>query len=261
MNHYVKKNLLKAQREYINDVLLLMANFCEMAIFYMAGISIAFYSRVADYSLVLWTIPLILVGRALNIFPISFLLNRGSDDKITMKEQVVMWHAGLRGAIAFSIALHFPGDLRDAVIDCTSQIILLSVFLLGGTTKQVLRKCEIECGEQVQDSHHDKVVRIRGAIDKSKVKSMFRKFDQDFLQKYLVKQKLRRDSVHGGVGGGDIDGIPEDQFHDSLLESVGVKGGGGSVSLFGGRGTGSSGGSSLSEERSPTLVSVQTSVL
>jgi len=43
MNHYCKKNLLMEQREYIDKLLAMMANFCEMAIFYMAGISIAFY--------------------------------------------------------------------------------------------------------------------------------------------------------------------------------------------------------------------------
>ena len=127
-------------------------------------------------------IPLCLLGRALNIFPLAAALNKADPlDKITPKEQVVMWHAGesvrvakafdqrklalfsndtskrnlppppgLRGAIAFSISLHFPNNqedprhkLRDPVIDTTSMIILLSVFLLGGTTKPLLSKMDI----------------------------------------------------------------------------------------------------------------------
>jgi sodium/hydrogen exchanger 8 len=68
----------------------------------MAGMSIAFNVRVNDYSLLAWTILLCLVGRALNIYPMSAILNAtDKKDKITREEQFVMWHAGLRGAIAF----------------------------------------------------------------------------------------------------------------------------------------------------------------
>lgn len=47
-----------------------------------------------------------LVGRALNIFPLSFLANvcRERSQKITAKTQAVLWFAGLRGAIAFALS-------------------------------------------------------------------------------------------------------------------------------------------------------------
>ena len=37
---------------------------------------------------------LILVGRALNIFPLSFLCNKFREHKITLKMQLVMWFSG-----------------------------------------------------------------------------------------------------------------------------------------------------------------------
>lgn len=186
-----------------------------MAIFYLAGISIAFYSRVADYNLLGVMIPLILVGRAINIFPLSFLMNKNDKkDQITIKEQCVMWHAGLRGAIAFSIALHFPGPLKEAVIDCTSQIILLSVFILGGTTSRMLKLCDIKCGDDVVDSHSKHVEAVKDAIGSSRVKSLVRNFDKSVLEKYLVKEKMRNKK---SASRGGSDGVGSDLARDTTL--------------------------------------------
>ena len=52
MNHFCKKNLAKDQKKYINKVLLLFASFSDMCIFYLAGISIAFYIAEADYEVI-----------------------------------------------------------------------------------------------------------------------------------------------------------------------------------------------------------------
>lgn len=47
-----------------------------------------------------------LIGRAINIFPLSFVANlcREKSNKITAKTQAVLWFAGLRGAIAFALS-------------------------------------------------------------------------------------------------------------------------------------------------------------
>ena len=181
----------------MNRVLLLFASFFDMCIFYMAGISISFFLASMDYELVLWMVPLCLIGRALNIFPLSFLLNwsSGDHDQVTLKEQLVMWHAGLRGAIAFSIALHFPdtNGLRDPVIDCTSMIILLSVFLLGGTTKPLLQAMDIPIG--VTDTHETHLAVLKQATENSSFKKAVQNFDRKVLRKLLVKKKMRHNSV------------------------------------------------------------------
>ena len=47
-----------------------------------------------------------LIGRAVNIFPLSFIANicRERPNKITPKRQAVLWFVGLRGAIAFALS-------------------------------------------------------------------------------------------------------------------------------------------------------------
>ncbi len=47
----------------------------------------------------------IIVGRALNVYPLSFVLNLGRKTKIGMNIQHMMFFSGLRGAIAFALAI------------------------------------------------------------------------------------------------------------------------------------------------------------
>jgi sodium/hydrogen exchanger 8 len=233
MNHFCKKNFNGEQKDYINRVFVLFASFCDMAIFFMAGMSIAFNVRLNDYSLLAWVIVLCLVGRALNVFPLSFLLNLNDpDDKITPKEQAVMWHAGLRGAIAFSIALQFPDEtgLRHTVIDVTSLVILLSVFGLGGTTSRMLEVCQI--ARNVQDNHENHEKAVKAAVDRSWLKAKMRYIDRQILQPIFVKKKMRTYSVTGSVD----DPAQYDHFaveaRESLAAGSYVRGGGGGVSLL-----------------------------
>ena len=44
--------------------------------------------------LIIWSLILILVGRAVNIFPLSFLVNRFRSIKISSRMQFIMWFSG-----------------------------------------------------------------------------------------------------------------------------------------------------------------------
>ena len=241
MNHFCKKNFTADQKEYVNKVFVLFASFCDMAIFFMAGLSIAFHVRVNDYALLAWTIVLCLVGRALNIYPLAAVVNKfDPKDQISRNEQFVMWHAGLRGAIAFSIALHFPNEtgLRDAVIDTTSMIILLSVFCLGGTTCKVLTWCEIKRG--VQDDHETHQKAVKEAVERSWLKQKMRYVDRKILQPLFVKKKMRKESINSVDGEGGINVVEdilddthyEEEQRESLAAGSYIRGGGGGVSLL-----------------------------
>ena len=247
MNHYSKKNFTRAQKVYINQVLLLLANFSEMAIFFLAGTSIALYLGEADYALVFWMIPILLVGRALNVFPLSAFYNKvDPKDPVTKKEQFVMWHAGLRGAIAFSIALHFPNtenNLRASIIDTTSMLIFLTVFTLGGSTGFVLKKMGIQRGAE----HHSKEQKAQTILETKENqtwKQGFSNFDQKYMQRLLVKEKSRpggrmfeenrRHNSDEFPGSNARLTVHEehDTMHDGHDEDTFVKGAGGGVHLF-----------------------------
>ena len=63
------------------------------------------YARI-NISFFLLVMLFCLIGRACNIFPLSYLANFGRKQVIPLNMQVVMWFAGLRGAIAFALVMN-----------------------------------------------------------------------------------------------------------------------------------------------------------
>lgn len=84
-----------------------------------------------------------LIGRALNIVPLSFFSNlcrKRQSTKIPLKMQFVLWFAGLRGAIAFALAENMPGSNRDNYASCTLMICITTTVLFGGCTEKILTR-------------------------------------------------------------------------------------------------------------------------
>ena len=77
--------------------------------------------RGADWGFVALTLVGCVLGRCLNIFPLSALLNacRPPAARLPLRVQAVLAFAGLRGAIAFALALTFPGPSARDVASTT----------------------------------------------------------------------------------------------------------------------------------------------
>ena len=81
------------------------------------------------------------LGRVCNIVPLSWLLNRcrSPPQRIPPRAQALMSFAGLRGAIAFALALTFPEPSRQTVISATIVTVLSSTLVLGGLTAPLVK--------------------------------------------------------------------------------------------------------------------------
>ena len=110
----------------------------EVFLFVLAIFS--FHHRV-ELALIVWSLLLILLSRAVNIFPLSFVLNFFRDHKITRKMQTIMWFSGLRGAIAFALSLflNFGNDKHEVIKTTTLIIVLFSTLILGGCTMPLMK--------------------------------------------------------------------------------------------------------------------------
>jgi sodium/hydrogen exchanger 8 len=64
------------------------------------------------------SIALILLGRAFNIFPLAAVVNLRRPGLLSGRMQFIMWFSGLRGAIAFALAIHLPIALFSYVHVC-----------------------------------------------------------------------------------------------------------------------------------------------
>lgn len=53
---------------------------------------------------------------------------------------VVMWFAGLRGAISFALSLNMPGEHKDIYVTTTLSLVIFTTIVCGGLTERVLTK-------------------------------------------------------------------------------------------------------------------------
>jgi hypothetical protein len=74
-------------------------------------------------------------ARALNTFPFSACANIKRKKKIPMKMQIVIWFAGLRGAIAFALAMTLTTPNAGYIITTTLCIVIFTTVVCGGTTE------------------------------------------------------------------------------------------------------------------------------
>lgn len=80
-----------------------------------------------------------LLGRAINVYPLSWLLNLGRKPKISWNFQHMLFFAGLRGAMSFALAIrNTVSDARQAMLTTTSLIVILTVIIQGGAASKLL---------------------------------------------------------------------------------------------------------------------------
>ena len=98
--------------------------------------------------LILIEFAIILIGRGLGTFGLFGLLKlcgyeNNKKDKITLKELLFIWYAGLiRGAIAFGLVLRIDKSVpnRDVIVTTSLTLVVVSTVFFGSTVG-VLGKC------------------------------------------------------------------------------------------------------------------------
>jgi CPA1 family monovalent cation:H+ antiporter len=86
------------------------------------------------------SIGVVLIGRALTVYPLSFLFGHTAQ-ATTLQQQHVLWWGGLRGALALALALSLPAALpfREQIVVTTFVIAAFSIIVQGLTTPWLMR--------------------------------------------------------------------------------------------------------------------------
>ncbi|XP_063933802.1 sodium/hydrogen exchanger 9-like isoform X2 [Zophobas morio] len=142
--HYTSFNLSpqgdwQNQLSQFSELLNFMA---ENFVFVYLGISLfTFPGQLWNFGFITLCLLFSLLSRAVNVFPISYISNLTflRNKKIPLKFQFMMWFAGLRGAVAFFLAMKNTSTEGKRVIGLTTLVIVISTALvLGGATVPVL---------------------------------------------------------------------------------------------------------------------------
>ncbi|XP_010539551.1 PREDICTED: sodium/hydrogen exchanger 6 isoform X2 [Tarenaya hassleriana] len=155
MKHYTYSNLSENSQRFVSAFFHLISSLAETFTFIYMGFDIAIERHSWSHlGFIFFSILFIGVARAANVFGCAYLVNlvRPSHRKIPIKHQKALWYSGLRGAMAFALALQSIHDLPEGhgqtIFSATTTIVVLTVLLIGGSTGTMLEALEV-----VGDNH------------------------------------------------------------------------------------------------------------
>ncbi|XP_028849715.1 sodium/hydrogen exchanger 8 [Denticeps clupeoides] len=223
MSHYTHHNLSPVTQILMQQTLRTVAFMCETCVFAFLGLSIFSFPHNFELSFVIWCIVLVLLGRAVNIFPLSFLLNFFRDHKITPKMMFIMWFSGLRGAIPYALSLHLglePIEKRQLIGTTTIVIVLFTILLLGGGTMPLIRIMDIEESQSRRKNKKDvnlsKTEKMGNTIESEHLSELteeeyeaqifhrqdlkgFMWLDAKYLNPFFTRRLTQEDLLHGRI--------------------------------------------------------------
>ena len=150
MGRYTRQNLDKAPRMVTMCFFKLVAFLSETFVFIYMGSSMCTISLTHLVTAVI-SLFAIFIGRVANVFPGSYLLNatlRPTEEygRLSQNTQMCLWYCGLRGAVAYALAMKAAATLGEpgqAMLSSTLFVVMFTVLFMGGSTTYVLQKLGI----------------------------------------------------------------------------------------------------------------------
>ncbi|XP_017757707.1 PREDICTED: sodium/hydrogen exchanger 7 isoform X4 [Eufriesea mexicana] len=171
--HYTYNNLSPDSRQRTKQLFELLNFLAENFIFSYIGVSMfTFPKHHFDPGFIFAGFLCALLGRAANVYPLSFILNLARKPKISLNYQHMLFFAGLRGAMSFALAIrNTVFETRQAMLTTTSLIVILTVIFQGGATTQFLSWFNIPVGvdEEIEGLSHNGM-RSDGSLPGSGIK-------------------------------------------------------------------------------------------
>ncbi|CAH2050214.1 unnamed protein product, partial [Iphiclides podalirius] len=153
--HYTYNNLSADSRNRTKQLFELLNFLAENFIFTYIGVSMfTFPKHHFDPWFIIAGFITSTLGRAINIYPLSFLLNLGRKPPIPMNFQHMLFFSGLRGAMSFALAIrNTVSEARQAMLTTTSLIVIATVVLQGGAATHALAYLRIPTGQGQNDEN------------------------------------------------------------------------------------------------------------
>ncbi|XP_053960840.1 sodium/hydrogen exchanger 9 isoform X6 [Anastrepha ludens] len=146
--HYTYNNLSEDSRTRTKEIFELLNFLAENFIFSYIGVSMfTFPKHHFDAVFIITGFVTAAIGRAVNIYPLSWLLNLNRKPKISSNFQHMLFFAGLRGAMSFALAIrNTVSEARQTMLTTTSLIVIFTVVIQGGASNFLLNWLKIPVG-------------------------------------------------------------------------------------------------------------------
>lgn len=158
LKHYAYHNMSRRTQLTTKFVFQLMAQLSENFIFIYLGLSVVTESGLEFKPLfILVAVAGICVARYCAVFPLSLIINwviryraqrkgRETAEELPKNHQMMLFWAGLRGAVGVALAAGLTGPNGFALRATVLVVVILTVIIFGGTTARMLEILEIRIG-------------------------------------------------------------------------------------------------------------------
>ncbi|KAH9568910.1 hypothetical protein CY35_03G103400 [Sphagnum magellanicum] len=234
MKHYTFPNLSDSAQVFTAGFFQLISSVAETFVFIYMGMDIAIKQHSWSHvGFIFFSIVFIIFARAANVFPCAYIVNRlrPASTHIPVNHQKALWFSGLRGAMAFALALQSVHDLPEAygetIVTATTAIVVLTVIVLGGSTSTMLEKLGVSDAAQginldtdgdeeemegLTNSFDDEAA-TTSPLDNLTVKLQelrrstptFTAIDKNFLRPFFTKEDKHQNSTEGHANGKEVD--------------------------------------------------------
>jgi sodium/hydrogen exchanger-like protein 6/7 len=180
-SHYTYINMSNESKQKTKDFFDLLNFVAENFVFVYMGLSLfSFAHHQWLFGFILFSFVAIFIARVINVYCLSFLLNLGRKKKISFRFQHMLVFAGLRGAIAFALAIRNTSTPnRQLIFTCTLVIVIVTILVNGGFSTLALQFLKIKINVEEDDSDYNP------EMDESKGSWMVKSFAR-FDRKYLL---------------------------------------------------------------------------
>ena len=160
LKHYAYHTMSRRTQRATKYIFSTLAQLTENFIFVYLGLSL-FTSAPSSEPITHYVKPLFILvttvavtfTRYAAVFPLSEMINffhkhaRGQrNEEIPHSYQMMLFWAGLRGAVGVALAAGFPGDNAQPLRTTVLVVVVLTVVLFGGTTARMLEVLGIRTG-------------------------------------------------------------------------------------------------------------------
>uniref|UniRef100_A0A8C9R4Y8 Sodium/hydrogen exchanger n=1 Tax=Scleropages formosus TaxID=113540 RepID=A0A8C9R4Y8_SCLFO len=155
--HYTYNNLSEESTKRTKQLFEVLHFLAENFIFSYMGLALfTFQNHIFSPIFIVGAFLAIFIGRASNIYPLSFFLNLGRRHKISGNFQHMMMFAGLRGAMAFALAIRDTATYaRQMMFTTTLLIVFFTVWVFGGGTTPMLSWLHIRVGSTLESQEEE----------------------------------------------------------------------------------------------------------
>ncbi|KNE67695.1 sodium/hydrogen exchanger 3 [Allomyces macrogynus ATCC 38327] len=161
LKHYAYESLSRRAQLTTTYLFSTLSQLSENFIFIYLGITLFTQQAEGAFSVlvVALTLVAILIARYVSVFPVAAVINwfgrwrvrrsgtttRPLHDVIPRNHQIMLWWAGLRGAVSFALALEVSSPTNAPMIQTTTLLIVIAtVVIFGGTVPQALTHFNIK---------------------------------------------------------------------------------------------------------------------